>query len=276
MVAGETPAKRPLPEVQPDLADPPEREEVAQVVPPAEKRLGGAPASGRGTRAQALEIIFASATELDEGFRTSALGTPRYGKTYHLQEVAEEALTRGLVEVVFIHDTKRADVQYRGAVRRNVADLVARPLRPNEPPIVVFHPDPATAEKCTVEEIAALGLRHGRNGGSVLVLADELYKGLKGRQTWEGRSFAEALREGSSIRVSSAFTTQVPQSLPTEALDLTETTAVFMLQGRSLSYAIDTFRLPPEAADVIKNLQRGEFILVTNVGDWDGVIYGPK
>lgn len=258
------------------MADQAEREEVAELVPAAAVRVGRTSAPGRGTRAAALEIIFASAVELGEGFRHSALGTPRYGKTYHLQEVAEEALQLGIVELVLIHDTKREDVQYRGAVRRNVGDLVARPLRPNEPPIVVFHPDPRSPEKCSVEEIAALGLAHGRNGGSVLVLADELYKALKGRQTWEGKSFGEVLREGSSIRVSSAFTTQVPQSLPTEALDLTETTAIFMLQGRSLSYAIDTFRLPEDAAAVIKNLKRGEFILVTNVGDWDGVIYGPK
>jgi hypothetical protein len=249
------------------------RAKVAAVVHPTENP----PPAGttRRTRAQALEVIFSTAIELGEGCRHGALGTPRYGKSYHLEHLIRAALEEGICDLALVHDTKREDPQYQGVIRANVAELGARPLGEDDPPIVVFHPDPRTGIKCTVEEVADLGLREGRNGGSVLVVVDELFKALKARQHWSDPSMGEILREGSSIRVSSAWSTQVPQSLPTEALDLTETTSIFMLQGRSLSYAIDAFRLPDEAAPVIKRLERGEFILVTNVGDWDGVIYGP-
>ncbi len=190
-----------------------------------------------------------------------------------MQEVVEEAIERGIVEIALIHDVKRSEPQYAGTVRANVADLLTRPLGPRDSPVVVFHNiDP----KPTVEEMAALGLMIGRTGGSSLSLADELYQGLKSRMTFAGPSFGTLLREGSSARASSGWTTQIPQALPTEALDLTETVAIFMLQGRSLSYVMDAFRLPPAAARIIRNLQRGEFILVTQQGDWDWTIYGPN
>jgi hypothetical protein len=205
-----------------------------------------------------------------------ALGTPRFGKTYHLQEVVSRAVELGIVQFGLIHDTKRAEPQYQGTVRDNVADLAARPLGEGDSRVIVFHPNPASGTRVSLEEIAALGLRMGRAGAAVVVVGDELYKGLRSARCWDGPSFAEALREGSSIGVSTAGTTQIPQSLPTEAMDLAETTALFMLQGRSLTYAEEQLRLPPEAVSVIRNLQRGEFVLVTNTGDWDGVIYGPN
>ncbi len=242
----------------------------------AQKRTGKSAARGseRGTRAEALEIIFATATEDKEGFRHGALGAPRMGKTYHLKEVVTEGLDRGLCELALIHDCKRLDVQYEGNVRADLADLAAKPLGPDDEPIVIFHGDPARDIMCSVEDVAAYGLRNGRAGGSTLVLIDELYQGMKARQTWEGPSFARILREGSSQRVSSAWTTQIPQSLPTEALDLTETVALFHLQRRSLRYAAQMMDLEPEAVDVIARLERGEFILITADG-WDGKVYGP-
>jgi hypothetical protein len=59
-------------------------------------------------------------------------------------------------------------------------------------------------------------------------------------------------------------------------MDCSETIAIFHLAGRSLSYAVDQLRLPRASEAVIKNLQRGEFILWNAFDDWDGVIYGPK
>lgn len=228
----------------------------------------------RRSRAEALEIIFATAVEDKEGFRHLALGAPRVGKTYHLKEVISEALALGLAELALIHDCKRLEVQYDGNVRADLADLAARPLGPEDEPVVVFHGDPARNIKCSVEDVAAYGLRNGRAGGATIVEVDELYHALKSRQTWEGPSFAEILREGSSQRVSSAATTQIPQALPTEVMDLMETTALFRMKRRSLRYAAQMYELEPEAVRVVGGLDRGEFILITDDG-WDGYIYGP-
>jgi hypothetical protein len=252
----------------------PELAELAQ-----SRTRGNGPISiRRGTRAEALELIFQTATEDKEGFRHGALGAPRKGKTYHMIEVVQEAIDRDLAELVFIHDCKRLDVQYDQypeGVRADVADLAVHPIGDEDVPVVVFHGDPANNVKCSVEDVAELGLQQGRQGTATFVLVDELYHGMKARQTWAGPSFPEILREGSSQRVSSGWTTQIPQALPTEALDLTETVAIFNLKRRSLRYAVQMLDLDPEAEKVITRLERGEFILITDDG-WNGVIYGPK
>jgi len=238
----------------------------------------------RGTRTNALDIIFETAERDHEGFRHGALGAPRYGKTYHLIDVASQALDRGIADLLLLHDCKRLDVQYTEfgleVVRVDRADLQSRPLNPEDPPVVVFHGAPAEGRKCQVEEVAALGLEQGRAGTGTLVLIDELYRGMKARQTWAGPSFAECLREGSSQRVSTAWTTQIPQSLPTEAMDLTETIAVFRLKRRSLRYArrmleLDADEEGARTVEIISALGRGEFILITDDG-WNGLVYGPK
>jgi hypothetical protein len=253
------------------------RPQPAELAEPRTRRDGAVP--GRhGTRAEALELIFETAIRDGEGFRHGALGAPRFGKTYHMEEVVAESLDRGIAELVLIHDCKRLEVQYDDypeGVRADCADLTGRPLGDEDEPVIVFHGDPTNNVKCRVEEVAALGLQQGRQGTATVVMIDELYHAMKARQTWTGPSFAECLREGSSQRVSTGWTTQIPQALPTEALDLTETIAIFKLKRRSLRYVVQMMELEPEAEKVIGRLERGEFILITDDG-WNGVIYGPK
>lgn len=248
----------------------------AQKAPRRDLAPPGVSRPARGTRADALELIFATAIRDREGFRHGVLGSPRYGKTFHLQQVVDQALARRVVDVALVHDVKRAEPQYRGTVRASVADLVARPPGPADSRAIVFHPAAGSLERPTVEEIAALGLQLARAGQRALVLPDELYHGMKGRQTWEGASFPRILREGSSQGVSSAWTTQIPQSLPTEACDLSETIALFHLQGRSARYAVDAFRLPPDAERLLGELERGECLIVSAADGWDGKVYGPR
>src|SRR5262252_7368288 len=114
----------------------------------------------RGTRAEALDKIFETAERDGEGFRHGALGMPRTGKTYHLKNVVAQAMDRGLADLALIHDCKRLDVQYDGNVRADEADLAIRPLGPDDEPIVVFHGKPEESIRCSVEEVAALGLRN--------------------------------------------------------------------------------------------------------------------
>jgi hypothetical protein len=264
--------KRPLRALQPAVAGDAGGAQLAPV-PGAPQRL--ARGSGRGTRAQALDVIFASAVELGEGFRHGALGIPRYGKTYHVQEVVSEALTRGIVDVALVHDVKKADAQYEGMVRVDPADLHARPPGEADEAVVVFHPAADSERIVSLEEVSQLGFTFARAGTKTLVVADELYAGLKSRQTWDGPTTARIFREGSSQCLSIAWTTQIPQSMPTEVTDLSETVALFHLEGRSASYAAETFRLPPEAVALLSRLERGEFLLFSTYAGWDGVVYGP-
>jgi len=235
---------------------------------------GSAPGFARATRTEALAKIFELAIESGEGIRHGVLGIPRYGKTHHLKEVNAEAVDRGVCDWVLVHDVKRPEPQYDGTLRENVADLLARPIANDESPVIVIHPSPTTIDRPDVESIAKIGLQLGRGGHPALVTVDELYHALTTAQHWAGPSYALILREGSSQRVSSAWSTQIPQQLPTEALDLCETVAVFHLAGRSAEYASARFALPRAVADHLCRLERGEFFLVTLDG-CDGRIYGP-
>lgn len=253
--------------VQRTLADDPQLEEGDE--------LASAPKSiRRGTRAQALEIIFRTALEENEGFRHGVLGKPRQGKTYHMQEVVERAIELGIADWGLVHDVKKPEPQYAGAVRASVADFKLRPLRGPDGPVAVFHAN-EWEPKETVENVSLCALEMGRHREKTVVVIDELYQGLKSRMTWAGPSYGEILREGSSKGISSAWTTQIPQALPTDALDLSETMALFAMLGRSRSYAADAYELPREGAAALKSLQRGEFLLATG-DDWDRTIYGPK
>jgi hypothetical protein len=251
-------------------------------VPQPKKHPAARSGPPRGTRAEALDLIFETAERDGEGFRTGALGMPRVGKTHHLKEVVDQAHERGIVSVALIHDVKKREAQYEGLVRSSPEDLRARPPAEGDSPIIVFHPGPGADEVVAVEEVSAFGRQLGRGGTPTLVLVDELYAALKGRQTWDTEqgqkqsTTAWLFREGSSQGISIAWTTQVPQSLPTEALDLTETVALFHLEGRSASYAAEGFRLPPEAVALLSKLDRGEFLLFSAHRGWDGKIYGPK
>lgn len=276
MAPGTPPAKRPVSSLQREMAAAPERPELGEVDREPAKGSGGRPA--RGMRAELLDRIFESAERDGEGFRHTVLGAPRYGKTYHLKEVVTAALDRDIVDVVFVHDCKRADVQYEGQVRGSVEDLVAIPLDPEGDPVIVFHAQPA----CSVEAVSAFALARARSAKlRSLVLVDELYQGLKARQVWDvpsgsKSSTAEILREGSSQGVSYAATTQIPQALPTECIDLPDTVAIYHLDGRSLSYACDQLRLPKDAEQVIRGLKRGECVLWTAAEGCDLRVYGPN
>jgi len=251
-------------------------------VPPPKKHPATRSGPPRGTRAEALDLVFETAERDGEGIRHGALGMPRVGKTFHLKDVVDQVHERGIVSVSLIHDVKRAEPQYEGLVRSSPADLTARPPGEEDAPVIVFHPGAGELEVVSVEEVAQFGRKLGHQGTPTLVLIDELYAALKGRQTWDTEAgqkrstTAWLFREGSSQRISVAWTTQVPQSLPTEAIDLSETVALFHLEGRSASYAAEAFRLPPEAVALLSKLDRGEFLLFSAHRGWDGKIYGPK
>jgi hypothetical protein len=257
------------------------KRKLADVATPRTPESSNGRVVKRGTREQAIEIIFRTAIEDEEGFRHGVLGKPRMGKTFHLKDVVNRSVEQGLAEIAYIHDCKKQEVQYDGKVFASVEEFKARGLEPGDPPFVIFHARPT---ELTVDSVAKLALDTARGGDDegtgdgegmpVVVLPDELYHGLKSRQTWQGPNFGIVLREGSSQRVSSAWTTQIPQALPTESLDLTETFAVFKLSGRSLRYVMDNMSFPDEAADVIRRLERGEFVLDTG-DDWDWTVYGP-
>jgi DNA helicase HerA-like ATPase len=107
---------------------------------------------------------------------------------------------------------------------------------------------------------------------------DEVYDAMKTRQTFtsgtEGPT-SDVFRKGRSRGISIVCGTQIPQTLPTDVLDLADTIAVGRLKRRSLAYAERTWELEPEMVAAIRVLERGQFVLLDDASEWDRTVYGP-
>jgi len=188
------------------------------------------------------------------------------GKTFFESRFVEDARKR--VKFVLIHDVKDRVPQFRGAVRETAFHLHREPSRQS---VVIFREeDPQT--------VAEIGWRAAEKGQPSLVVVDELYDAMSSAMHFAAKKgrISEILRKGRSKGVSLLVSTQIPQSMPTEVMDLTDFKAVFRLDSRSLRYVVDALRLDWRMAGVIQRLKRGEFVLIQQGVDWDETIYGPQ
>src|SRR6185503_14736333 len=131
----------------------------------------------------------------------------------------------------------------------------------------------------TPDGVATLAGEYASIAGiRTVVVVDEIYDAMKARQTFsagtEGPT-SELFRKGRSRGISIVAATQVPQTLPTDVLDLADTIAIGRLKRRSLLYAAKQWELEPEMVEAIRRLQRGEFVLLDDSSEWDRTIYGP-
>lgn len=252
---------------------------------PAPSSLGG-PARARLkhlTHRDAIEIILDDAIRDNEGTGLGCVGSPRYGKTFFLQRVHAAMLDRGVADIVFVHDAKAAVPQFDGVVVRDLADFqrYSATLAPNvSPSVVVFH-HPNMFSRPSLQDVAQVAAAAAESRFRVCVCADEVVKGTNGSRDWEkpgnGRPalYPLIIREGGAQRISHTWGTQVPQQLPTECRVLTRSVACFHLEGLAADAACYHFRLGDEAPEVLRGLERGEFLLFCQGRDWDRTIYGP-
>jgi len=238
-------------------------------------------AFNRSPRARALEVIFEDAIADGEGFSVGCVGAPRFGKTYLLKEIIDAARTKGLADVVLIHDVKKAgQPQYEGATCGGLAEFMASGDRYDAERVVVFN-GADWLKQPTLQEVCEVAMAVHDGGQSVLVVADEVYKATNGYgQFTPGPDDAQPLfplflREGTSQRISTAWTTQIPQELPTACKVLTRAVAQFHLESLAADAATEKFRLNADGPAVLRSLQRGEFVLYCQGREWDRTIYQP-
>ncbi len=202
-----------------------------------------------------------------QGYRHMVLGSTGRGKTWWLKLLARYASMTS--DYVLIHDAKDREAQYKGEVYARIGDVVSKPPRSNTLIFRGTHP----------ESVARYGWKLADTQKTSLVLIDEIYDALANPMHFShGKdSYISAIaRKGRSRGVSFATTTQIPQSLPTVLIDLSDTKAIFGMDSRSLSYIEGSMRLESRVVEVVRTLKVGEFVLIVQGQDWDGVIYGPN
>ena len=266
--------KRPVSGVPGPVAGKARRSEAPPVARAAEGR-GGSPRRA-SQRAACARIVDAAKSE-GWGFRVCLLGRSGSGKTHFEKTLIAYALEVEAADIALVYDHKDPRPSFRGEVRRDVQDFMSRPLTADGqmPPVVVFH-DEAAGQP---DAVAQLAMTIAATGSPTLFVNDEIYPDSVSEG---GQKFANGatspqpilLRTGRSRAASGAWGTQMPQEMPSAIMDLCETQVVFGLQGRGLDYLVRERRIPSEAGDVVRNLQRGECILIRE-GAWDGTIYGP-
>jgi hypothetical protein len=238
----------------------------------AEERGGGL---RRATQRAAAARIIDGARKEGWGFRCCLLGRSGSGKTHFEKTLISYALEVGAADIAFVYDHKDPRPSFAGLVRRDVAAFIDDPLAPDGaevPRVVVFHEDGPGDPDTVADLTMSIGV-------PALFVNDEVFPDsvTEGGQKFRNGATSPQpilLRTGRSRTASGAWGTQMPQEMPTAIMDLCETQVVFGLQGRGLDYLVRERRIPAEAGDVVRNLRRGECILICE-GAWDGTIYGP-
>ncbi len=266
----------------------PQAHERAALGPPekAPSLLTAPKALARKKHAQALELVFAEAIAEHEGTVAGAVGIPRFGKTYWLKEVLARGFELGIWQAAFIHDIKKIEPQYDGKVASSAEDWLRRSSEFEGESRTVFH-HPKWDEKPSLQDACAVGRVVAEEGMPIVVVADEVFNGTDGYRGWlpgppdengkpEPALYPWMMREGTSQCISTLWTTQIPQELPTQPRVLSSSVALFHLEGRAAEAACDHFRIAGDGVSLLKSLRKGEFVLFVRNREWDQTIYEPE
>lgn len=217
----------------------------------------------------------------DEAIRHGWLGDSGMGKSVANCILIEYILANKLAQLVLTMDDKTPKKSYypRGAMRSTIHDYMMN--HQNTGNHVVFRGVSMNRDKNeTVEpgQIAELAWDLVREAPmQVVVNVDELSDATPGQgQAWlqESEPLAQVFRKGRGAGISVVWTTQLPQTLPLEAFGLSETLAIFRLDGREVDYLYRKRVLSTELVEVVGGLEVGEWVLYRKGrGGWDGNVY---
>jgi hypothetical protein len=261
------------------LAATPNSSQQTQVATP---RSSGGAGVRRAPQPEAFEEIFRVARERGWGTRVTLIGGSGKGKTYAIARMCAYAIESGAADLILVHDQKdptpQADYLAVGTHRLSLADFAARPLgsvQGDQGPIVILHGAQLDHPDRVCEAARAVA---NKTGLRVTVVVDELFKALSGERTFEsGVTGPTALmyREGRSQGLGIICSTQIPQSIPTTCISLSEHIVIFGTKARASEYVVRQAAIEREAEGLIPTLGMGEFLLARPDAPWDSTIYGP-
>lgn len=213
----------------------------------------------------AIEHIFDYAGPR-QGTRIAVTGSTGSGKTWWQRKVVAYASRRD--DLVLIHDAKDRAPQYQGNIRDSLFALARNPPQGNV--IVLRKEDP--------ERVAEAGWKVTEHGKTVTVLIDEIMDAMSAPMHWRAKGKSkidEIYRKGRSRGATIIGSTQAPQWWPTVAMTQSDFKILFRMDTRSLDYAKDSLRLTSREVEVIRKLAIGQFVMIQQGQDWNGVVYGP-
>lgn len=249
-----------------------------------EESVSGGPAGGRAPGDAAARQVLAPLA-WGEAPQIGVLGDTGTGKTTAMRELVA-AYLRASPGWALVVDDKERRARYPGQERRDVADLVARPVDPAGQRVVVFRGDVGAGVDADPEEVAELAWRRAGKGLASLVVHDELVAGredvTKNRQwrkgiVWLPKSFTK----GRAVGLADVWGAQSPQEVPIDPFEQSNAILCFRLSGLGLAKLAERNYLAGGAADVVPRLpgmdvepsRRGDFLLLRRGQPWDRLVY---
>ena len=227
-----------------------------------------------------------SQLDYNEAPQVGVLGDTGCGKTTLILDIVD-AYQRRSPGSVLVVDDKELTTKFLGQERRDVDDLIARPVDWQLGRVIVFRGDVARGRRVDLETIAELAwARVGRSRKTLLVY-DELLAGredilCKNSQWRSGIKWVpQGFTMGRSPGVGNIWGAQIVQDVPNEVFNCSSAIATFRLAGTGLMKLKERDYLNGGAAEVIPRLagpplppaQRGEFVVLRRGQPWDGRIF---
>jgi hypothetical protein len=262
------PVAPPVPLVQPDAGRAKEPATRPKVATPAQSRISVA-RSNRRPASQAWPRLLAP-LQSGEGIRIGALGVSGAGKTTTLRAFMRAALATDRVHLVLVHDVKGPQQQYPGLVIYEATEVISHP--PTVwPALRVMRR--RGLDIPSVETAAKVTIHASYHGVPTLLNVDEFSRAL----TPSGREFTAPsvgllLSEGRALGASLLWSAQIPQRVPPLGFD--QSRILLHRQGpRVIAYLVEQRVIDTKTAEIVAQLQTGEFVVVAADEDFDGHVY---
>jgi hypothetical protein len=219
-----------------------------------------------------------------EGPRIGFLGDPGCGKTEAMKHFIAMYLRSSNGIVIIVDDKEPAGSPFSGQIRRDVADLEARPPDPAGPRVILLRGEPGRGVYGRVdrEAVPALQWRLAQKRRPSLAVYDELNRACNGGQWVANPSeIAYSFTAGRSSGIGNFWGLQQTQTVPPEPFDCSTHIIVVrcvgnpvrLLKARGYCEGGADKIIPQLPGDELPKPERGYFALLERGRPWDGCVY---
>lgn len=253
-------------------------------VPPRPQQAHLAPPRAYTPGSEAVDELLAP-LKWGEAPQIGIVGDTGAGKTTLLRAVVEAYVRRSPGWALVIDDKERQS-RYAGQERRDVAELLAHPVDPEGPRVLIFRGVVAEGVDADPEEVAELAWKRAAKGRPSLIVHDELVAGreylVKNRQWRKGVEFVpKSFTKGRAVGVGDLWAAQSPSEVPIDPWEQSNGIASFKLDGLGLEKMRERNYLRGGADVVVPTLHamevapplRGDFVVLRRGQPWNGKVY---